>query len=118
MKSYFGQWLVEELRQRGWPQAEFARRAGISSASVSRVISGETGPGDDFIAGTARALDLPAERVMRLVGKLPDLGEVLPEAREWSARLAALSPDRRAAARRAIENILDLAEPPDRPTRP
>jgi transcriptional regulator with XRE-family HTH domain len=110
MQSSFSIWLVGEIQKRGWPQAEFARRAGISGASVSRVISGDSRPGDEFIAGAARAFSMPVESVMRLVGKLPDLGEVLPEAREWSARLTGLSPDRRAAAMRAIENILDLAD--------
>jgi transcriptional regulator with XRE-family HTH domain len=106
----FATWLVEEIAKRGWSQAEFARRAGMSAASVSRVLSGEHNAGEDFIAGTARAFGVPLESVMRLAGKLPELGDVLPEAREWSARLLGLTPARRAAAVAAIANILDLAD--------
>lgn len=110
-KAQFVAWLKAEVQARGWTYAEFARRAGLSAPTVSRVVAGDNGPGDEFIAGAARAFGVPTESVMRLVGKLPDLGEVLPEAREWSYRLKQLAPDRRAAAMRAIENILLLAEP-------
>lgn len=113
MKEDFVAWLVEELRTRGWPQAEFARRAEISPATVSRVLSGENNPGEDFLVGAARALGVPVEEVMRRAGKLPDYGEVLPQARAWSDRLKQLSPEDRARAETMIEQVLRFAE--DRP---
>lgn len=114
MKDDFVMWLVGELKDRGWPQAEFARRADVSAATVSRVLSGENRPGDDFITGTARAFGLPVERVMRMVGKLPDRGEILPEVGAWSMRLRALTPDQREAAVAAMEAALRAAEAGDR----
>lgn len=117
MQDEFVGWLLSEITRQGWPQAEFARRAGLSPATVSRVLSGENRPGDDFIAGTARAFGLPPEEVMRRAGKLPDYGEVLPEAREWSARLRALSDEARVRAVRAIGELLALYEGAEGPRR-
>ncbi len=116
MQSDFGAWLVEELGKRGWPQAEFARRAGVSPASVSRVISGESKPGDEFLNGTARALGIPVESVMRRVGKLPETGEILPEARDWSARLSRLDAplrERTIAAMEAALQVGEAGQPPE-----
>lgn len=110
MNTEFTNWLVEELQKRGWTQSEFARRAGITAPTVSRVLSGDNNPGEEFARGVGRAFGMPVESVLRLVGKLPEAVEMLPEAREWSARLLELNPDRRAVAIQAIENVLLLAE--------
>ncbi len=110
MNKEFVEFLVSEMQTRGWTKSEFSRRAGLSPATVSRVVAMTHAAGDDFVVGTARAFGMPTESVMRIAGKLPDLGEVLPEAREWSARLKVLPPDRRQAVIQAIENILFLAD--------
>ncbi len=118
MKDEFVMWLLAEMEKRGWNQAEFARRAEIGQATVSRVLAGENGPGDQFINGTARAFGMPPDAVMRRAGRLPDSGEVLPEARDWSARLMLLSPERREAVVLAMDNVLRLVEgEPARATR-
>lgn len=110
MKDAFVMWLIEELKTRGWSQAEFARRAEVSSATVSRVFSGENNPGDEFIRGTARAFGIPIEAVMRMVGKLPQSGELLPEVREWNERLLAIPADRRQEAVDAMDGMLRALE--------
>lgn len=106
----FTAWIVNQLQERGWPQAELARRAEISPPQVSRVLSGEANPGLDFLQGIARAFGMPLDAVMRRAGVLPDHGEVLPEARDWSARLMLLSPGRREAVVQAMDNVLRIAE--------
>lgn len=103
-------WLIEELRERGWSQAEFARRAEISAATVSRVFSGENKPGDEFIRGTARAFGVPIETVMRMVGKLPQSGDILPQVRDWNDRLLAFPAERRQGALDALEGMLRALE--------
>lgn len=67
----FGEWLQRELDNRGWDQAELSRRSGISSAQVSRIVTGGRQPGKDSINGIARALRLPPEEVLRQAGVLP-----------------------------------------------
>lgn len=106
----FAGWIIDELQKRGWAQAEFARRAEISPSQVSRVLSGDAKPGPEFLQGTARAFGLPADAIMRRAGMLPDHGEVLPEARDWSARLMLLSPELRENVIAAVDNVIRLAE--------
>lgn len=67
----FGDWLQGELSNRGWDQAELVRRSGISSAQISRLVTGGREPGKDAIAGIARAFRLPPEDVLRHAGILP-----------------------------------------------
>lgn len=110
MKEIFGMWIIEELQKRNWSQADFARRSDLGTSTISRVLSGAANPGLDFLQGTARAFGMPLDAVMRRAGVLPDQGEVLAEAREWSARLRALTPEQREAVIRTVDNVLRVAE--------
>jgi transcriptional regulator with XRE-family HTH domain len=66
----FPKWLAKEIKRRGWRQAEFARRAGLSPSQVSRVLTGEPA-GHDFCQGAAQAMGFPPPLVFRLAGLLP-----------------------------------------------
>lgn len=68
-------WLTNEVKNRGWSLRELGRRADISHATISNIISGQTNPGFDFCVGIAKALDMPAEDVLRRAGLLPALPE-------------------------------------------
>lgn len=63
-------WLVNQLNDRNWSHRELGRRAGVSGAAVSRVISGEQNPGADFCAKIAKALGEPQDKIFRLAGLL------------------------------------------------
>ncbi len=73
MENDFVTWLLQKIEDRGWTNAEFCRRSGISQAMMSLVINGEREPGDKFCQGVARAFrgDVTVEDVMRLAGRLP-----------------------------------------------
>lgn len=64
-------WLASELDRRGWSNSELARRAGISQAIVSRVLSGDREAGSDFCVKVALALNESPEKLLRLAGILP-----------------------------------------------
>jgi transcriptional regulator with XRE-family HTH domain len=66
----FNEWLLSEIRRRGWPEAEFARRGKISPQAVNQTINGINKPGIKMLEATARAFDLPLEEVMRRSGRL------------------------------------------------
>ena len=68
----FQQWLKKELDRRYWTYNELARQAGLSSAYVSMVMTGQRRPGEKFCNGVAEALDLPIDYVFRLAGILPE----------------------------------------------
>jgi transcriptional regulator with XRE-family HTH domain len=67
----FGDWLREELKDRGMSQKDLAVRSGITPAQISRIISGSRGAGEESLSAIARALKLPLETVFRAAGILP-----------------------------------------------
>lgn len=69
----FADWLQEELNKRGWSQSELGRRAGLSRATISVLISGRSQPKAETCLALARALNLPAETVLKAADLLPEL---------------------------------------------
>ena len=84
-------WLLEELHKRSWRPADLAHRAGLSTGSLSNVLSGNRRAGPDICNAVARALDEPPEKVFRLAGLLPELpgpdDELINEVTETFKRL-------------------------------
>ena len=64
-------WLTEELKARGWSQADLARRSGVTTSQVSRVISQARGAGPEFCVAIARALNESPIKIFQLAGLLP-----------------------------------------------
>jgi transcriptional regulator with XRE-family HTH domain len=67
----FSDWLQAEIHRRGWNQAELARRSGITSGQISRVLKREQSAGLDTMRAVARALDVPLFEVFVSAGLLP-----------------------------------------------
>lgn len=65
MSDYLSRWLADELNSKGWSQRELARRAKISSAQISRVLSGEE-PGQLFYIAVGKALGYTPASLERL----------------------------------------------------
>ena len=88
----FAEWLQTELNKRQWTQAELARRANTTDATLSRIISGTRQAGPDAALAIARALKEPPERVFRLAGLLPPgpSSEQMQEIRELAELLGSL----------------------------
>ena len=59
-------WVNDKLIERGWTQGELARRSGLSTATISRVLSGKDRPGLKFYAGISQAFRIPIGEVIRL----------------------------------------------------
>lgn len=108
----FEQWLEEELSKRGWTKADFARKAGIRYASLSRVMSGSRGIGPDMCIAIAEALNLQADYVFRMAGLLPpDAGESQdPEIQEILGILGTMAPEERERILRMIRAYADTVE--------
>jgi len=64
----FGTWLLKELTKQSMSQADLARASGITTAHMSRIISGERNAGKDALAKIAYALRLPPETVFIAAG--------------------------------------------------
>lgn len=59
-------WISRKLDDLGWSQGELSRRAKISTATISRVLSGKEKPSLKFYAGISRALSIPLPEVVRM----------------------------------------------------
>ena len=69
----FGEWLLNELREKEISQSELSRRTGISTGAISDVISGRRNVGPDIARRVAEALRVPVEESYRAAGLLPDV---------------------------------------------
>ena len=56
MATEIGDWLLAELNRRNWSQNELGRRAKISSATVSNLITGAKKPEQETLKSIANAL--------------------------------------------------------------
>ena len=70
----FAKWLAAELEERGWNQADLCRASGLSSALVSRILTGMQKPGPRACKSIARALGYSIETVYKMAGLLPRSG--------------------------------------------
>ena len=73
MAEQFVNWTNKVLQKNGWSQAELARRAGLSKATISDISSGKIKPGYEVCIRLAKALLLPPQEVLRLAGLLPKI---------------------------------------------
>lgn len=99
-------WITEELEQRGWSFRELGRRAGISHATISNIVSGQSRPGLDFCSSVARAFNVPAETVLRRAGLLQARSDTTPDLRELTFLYDQLEPTEQANVLRMIRGYV------------
>lgn len=71
METKFQKWLKRELKERDMIQAELARRANVSRASITKLLSENRTPSYDMCQGIADAFEIPVENVYRAADLLP-----------------------------------------------
>lgn len=74
----FGTWLLKELEKRDMSQSDLARACSITTAQMSRIISGERNAGKDTLTNIAHALKLPPDFIFEKAGVLPPKTELSP----------------------------------------
>ena len=104
------EWLSRELDRRGLSQADLVRLSGVTSAQVSRIISGSRGPGEGALRAIADALRLPAEQVFRAAGMLPPDPKKDPLTEEGLHILQQLEGENKEDAVRYLKLRLDVQE--------
>lgn len=87
-------WLIEQLRYKNWSQNDLARKAKLTSGSISNYINGRR-PDTDACRSIARALNVSEEMVLRLAGHLPKEKDYDPERDEWNALYEQMSEEDR-----------------------
>ena len=72
----FKEWLLKEMGKREWSQADLARYADLNRAVINKLLNGHSSaPRPSTLISIARALKLPAEKVFRTAGLLPEVDE-------------------------------------------
>ena len=87
----FSAWIQEQMEQRKWEQSDLARESGITSAQISRILSGARNAGPDACTAIARAFRLPPEEVFRAAGILPPVSPMTTTRREADYLFARLT---------------------------
>lgn len=67
----FSDWLVLQMDERGWKQADLARAANLDTAVISNVINNRRKAGEIVCRAIAKAFTVPPETVFRAAGLLP-----------------------------------------------
>ncbi len=83
MNTDFVNWLIAQMQERNWSQADLARESGINKQSIHYYLTESAKPPHAHaLAKIAYALKLPAEEVYRAAGFLPsppDINETIEE---------------------------------------
>jgi transcriptional regulator with XRE-family HTH domain len=90
-KGDFSEWLQSELDKRGWRQADLARRSGIHTGHLSKVLSRERMPGVEFCNGVALAFGLPEIEVLQHAGLVSASPQETPGIKELVYQFSQLS---------------------------
>lgn len=70
----FSGWLQEQLNLRNWNASDLAKRAGVGPSTITRILTGERGAGQDVCTKIAQVLGEDPDKVFRLAGILPEKG--------------------------------------------
>jgi transcriptional regulator with XRE-family HTH domain len=111
-KTRLSEWLSSQLEQRGWSHSDLARRAGVTRAQVSRVISETRGAGPEFCVAIARALNESPIKIFQLAGLLPyraDPDED-PRLRTLNYKFSLLDEQGKAELERYLDYLLTINE--------
>jgi DNA-binding XRE family transcriptional regulator len=74
----FGDWLLDQLRQRDMRPADLGRVTGLESSVMSNLINHRRHPAIETCKTISRALGIPLEDVYRAAGYLPPKPESNP----------------------------------------
>jgi transcriptional regulator with XRE-family HTH domain len=80
-------WLDDQLQDKGWKDAELARRGNFSATTLTNVRAGVRRPGFKLINGIAIALNVTSEEVAAKAGRLGDADDTTLESNDEETKL-------------------------------
>lgn len=78
----FGSWLLNVLQEKKISQSELARLAGVSKGTISNLINGTKGAGQNSLIAIAHVLKLPPEMLFEKARLFPPKPELSPLKRQ------------------------------------
>ena len=76
------EFLNQQMEERHWSKADFARAAGLGRSTITETFGGKR-PGMDVCKAIAKALEMPPEVIFDLAGHIKQHGNLTPEEAEW-----------------------------------
>ncbi len=106
----FGDWLENEMNNRGWRPVDLANKARISRGSLSNIINDLRRPGPDICRAIANALQVPPEKVFRQAGLLPPKPETDERLEKAMHLFQQLSPEKQQFVLDALQTWVERDE--------
>ncbi len=111
-QTKFVAWLQTEMAKRKWSQKDLAEAMGLSAGAISRVMSGDRKPGEDFVKGAARALGYDVEFVLKQTGGWELNVPLSDEEQVILALFRSLNNEHKATAEQLLQALLLLEHGP------
>jgi len=88
----FADWLLQQMQERDWSQADLARQSGLTRSTISYYLSEKSkSPDEAALRKIARAFKFPPETIFRAAGLLPSKPEIDEQIEEILHEAAQLS---------------------------
>lgn len=99
-------WIDQEIKQKNWSRRELARRTGLSTSLVQKILKGERNPSTEFCIKVAQALGESPEKLLRMAGILPEILEDETLVNEVVELLRTLTPDQKMEALKYVRYLV------------
>lgn len=118
-ENRFGEWFRKELKQNGYSQRAFAKRAGVSTSAVSEWIRGHRKPDPPYCDIIADVLLVDRDFVLDLAGHRTFVDELAPDDPRFNiiAKVKLLDPNDESSMRwletfaPAIDSVIRQQQP-------
>jgi transcriptional regulator with XRE-family HTH domain len=107
MDKKFQTWLMQQLQERDWSQADLSRKSNLTRQAIANYMAGRI-PDEKSLRQIARAFKLPPITVFRAAGILP----AEPDADEWVEEMndkiiQIKDPTRREMAKKVLDTLVE-----------
>ncbi len=100
----FNDWLLEQMTERGWTQADLARASGLNRQSISDYINlRRTNPEPEALVAIAHGLNISPITVFRKAGLLPLGPDSEVKFEDWKYLIEQMDPSDEAELRQIAE---------------
>jgi transcriptional regulator with XRE-family HTH domain len=104
----FSKWLLQQIQERGWSQADLAKSAGLTRAAISDYINKKrTKPDPEALVAIANAFQISPIHVFRVAGLLPPGPADDITVEDWKEILSRLSERDQKILRDMALNMID-----------
>ena len=107
MDKIFQTWLMKQLQERDWSQADLSRKSNLTRQAIANYMAGRI-PDEKSLRQIARAFKLPPITVFRAAGILPAEPDTDEWVEEMSDKISQIKdPTRREMAKKVLDTLVE-----------